>query len=81
MALELRDGSVVWPVQRVMKRLDLGDAESLVGYGAGLGLVVGEAPSRPGKLAKAWAASRHDPAPSATRRFLRWRAERKRQRT
>jgi hypothetical protein len=42
--LQLADGSVVWPVQRVMKRLTNGAEDALAPYGAALGLEVGPAP-------------------------------------
>ncbi|MGI5508372.1 hypothetical protein [Streptomyces sp. CA-106131] len=36
--LQLPDGSVVWPVQRLMQRFRNGPEDSIVGYGAALGL-------------------------------------------
>ncbi|WP_225102708.1 hypothetical protein [Streptomyces sp. CoH27] len=36
--LHLPDGAVVWPVQRLMKRFRNGPEDSIVGYGAALGL-------------------------------------------
>lgn len=44
-ALVLPDGSVVWPVQRVIKRYRNGDEDSIGVYGAGLGLPVGPRPA------------------------------------
>lgn len=41
-ALKLPDGSVIWPVQRIMKRLKNGPVEGIAGYGAALGLAVGQ---------------------------------------
>jgi hypothetical protein len=32
--LQLGDGSICWPVQRIVKRLHLGKEESVAGYGA-----------------------------------------------
>ncbi|WP_406723669.1 hypothetical protein WJ438_01865 [Streptomyces sp. GD-15H] len=37
-ALRLPDGSIVWPVQRVIKRFRNGPEDSIVGYATGLGL-------------------------------------------
>jgi len=37
--LRLPDGSVVWPVQRLMKRFANGPEDSVVGYAAALGVV------------------------------------------
>ena len=50
-ALKLADGSLIWPVQRVMKRFKNGPDESIVGYGTGLGLVLGP---RPGAKKAGW---------------------------
>jgi hypothetical protein len=36
--LHLPDGSVVWPVQRVMKRLQGGPEEGIAAYAAALGV-------------------------------------------
>ena len=36
-AVRLPDGSVVWPVQRAMKRFENGSEDSLYAYGAVLG--------------------------------------------
>ena len=44
LALRLRDGSQVWPVQRAMKRLKLGADEGIAAYGAALGVSVGPKP-------------------------------------
>lgn len=44
--LRLADGSIVWPVQRILKRFQNGPAESVVAYGAGLGLAVGDPPAQ-----------------------------------
>jgi hypothetical protein len=41
-ALHLPDGSVVWPVQRVMKRLQDGPEEGIAAYGAALGVQPGD---------------------------------------
>jgi hypothetical protein len=41
-ALKLPDGSLIWPVQRVMKRLKNGPEESIAVYGSALGLQIGE---------------------------------------
>lgn len=46
-ALRLADGSVLLPVQRVMKRFQLGDEESLAAYALALGVPVGAPPERP----------------------------------
>jgi hypothetical protein len=43
-ALRLPDGSVIWPVQRVMKRFRDGAGESVAAYGSVLGLHVGAPP-------------------------------------
>lgn len=42
--LVLPDGSIVWPVQRVMKRYQYGAEDGLVAYAAVLGVSVGPAP-------------------------------------
>jgi hypothetical protein len=47
-ALRLPDGAVVWPVQRVMKRVTEGNSESIAAYGLALGVEVGPAPPKPG---------------------------------
>jgi hypothetical protein len=44
--LRLADGSIVWPVQRIMKRFRDGPSESVVAYSAGLGLAAGDPPTR-----------------------------------
>ena len=36
LALQLPDGSVIWPVQRVMKRYRFGPEDSLVAYAASI---------------------------------------------
>jgi hypothetical protein len=50
-ALELPDGSRIWPVQRVMKRFSNGPEDSVIAYGAALGLDIG---GRPGKPRRRW---------------------------
>jgi hypothetical protein len=47
-ALALPDGTEIWPVQRLLKRIAGGDSESIAAYGAGLGVPVGSPPPRPG---------------------------------
>jgi hypothetical protein len=42
--LRLQDGGACFPVQRVMKRLSQGSAESLIAYGLALGLQPGPRP-------------------------------------
>jgi hypothetical protein len=42
--LHLPDGSIVWPVQRAMKRLANGPEDGIAAYGAALGLEVGAGP-------------------------------------
>jgi len=76
-ALSLKDGGVVWPVQRVMKRLANGPEDSVVAYAIGLGVNVGDRPKPPGAMTRFAAAARHDPSPSAYRKFRRWRAGRR----
>ncbi|HEV8239963.1 MAG TPA: hypothetical protein VGS57_11395, partial [Thermoanaerobaculia bacterium] len=44
--LQLADGSIVWPVQRVMKRLANGAEDALAPYAAALGVDVGAPPGR-----------------------------------
>jgi len=44
--LHLPDGSIVWPVQRAMKRLVNGSEDGIAVYGAALGLAVGEGSRR-----------------------------------
>ena len=39
--LKMNDGGIIWPVQRVLKRFKNGREESLIGYGAALGLSLG----------------------------------------
>jgi len=43
--LKLPDGSLIWPVQRVMKRLKNGPEDGIAAYGLGLGLAVGQKPA------------------------------------
>ncbi|MBB4792510.1 hypothetical protein [Streptomyces nodosus] len=46
--LRLPDGSIIWPVQRVIKRFQNGPEDSLVGYAIGLGLrLSAQSPARP----------------------------------
>jgi hypothetical protein len=45
--LVLPDGGIIWPVQRVMKRLGNGAEDGVAAYGAALGLDVGPQPSGP----------------------------------
>jgi hypothetical protein len=44
-ALHLSDGTVIWPVQRAMKRFSNGPEDSIVAYAAGLGVEVGPRPT------------------------------------
>ena len=44
--LHLEDGTVCWPVQRVMKRFKNGTEDSIFAYGLSLGLDVGPRPTR-----------------------------------
>jgi hypothetical protein len=44
-ALKLADGSLIWPVQRVMKRLKNGPEDGLAAYGLFSGLAVGPKPA------------------------------------
>ena len=44
-ALKLPDGSLIWPVQRVMKRLKNGSEDGIAVYGSALGLSVGARPA------------------------------------
>ena len=44
--LQLPDGSIVWPVQRVMKRLANGAEDAVAPYAAALGVGVGAALTR-----------------------------------
>ena len=48
--LHLADGSVCWPIQRVMKRLKNGAEDGISAYGLGLGVVVGSQPQPPPKV-------------------------------
>ncbi len=43
-SLKLPDGTVIWPVQRVMKRLKNGREDGIAAYGSALGLEVGARP-------------------------------------
>ncbi|GAA0499404.1 hypothetical protein Ade02nite_83010 [Paractinoplanes deccanensis] len=45
--VKMANGTVIWPVQRVMKRYRNGPEDSLVAYGLALGLDVGSAPPPP----------------------------------
>lgn len=42
--LKLPDGTLIWPVQRVMKRFKNGPEDGIAAYGLGLGLAVGPKP-------------------------------------
>jgi hypothetical protein len=44
-SLKLADGTLIWPVQRVMKRLKNGPEEGIAVYGSALGLAVGARPA------------------------------------
>ncbi|MFE4550908.1 hypothetical protein [Streptomyces sp. NPDC056785] len=44
-ALHLQDGSIIWPVQRVVKRFRNGPEDSIAFYGTALGLT--DTPTRP----------------------------------
>jgi hypothetical protein len=46
-ALDLPDGSRIWPIQRVMKRFSNGAQDSVIAYGAALGLDIGERLDKP----------------------------------
>jgi hypothetical protein len=48
-ALDLPDGSRIWPVQRAIKRFRNGPEDGIAGYGAVLGLAVGPWPAAPRK--------------------------------
>ncbi len=53
--LHLPDGSICWPVQRVMKRLMNGAEDSITSYGTAFGSDIGPAPeSPPTPLKKPW---------------------------
>jgi hypothetical protein len=45
----LADGTMLWPVQRVMKRYKNGPEDGIAAYGAALGLNVGQRPEPPKK--------------------------------
>jgi hypothetical protein len=51
--LRLPDGSVIWPVQRVMKRFSEGEDEAVAPYAAVLGVPVGDRP-QPEVKKKRW---------------------------
>lgn len=78
--LRLADGSIVWPVQRVMKRYAHGSEDGIVVYGVALGLLVGDPPKPAGYGFKVLTSALHDPSPSATRQVKRWFADRRRKR-
>ena len=44
-ALKLPDGSIIWPMQRVMKRLKNGPEDSIAAYGDACGIAVGPKPA------------------------------------
>lgn len=48
-SLELPDGRVIWPVQRVVKRFMNGAEDGVAAYGAALGLSVGAQPPAPAR--------------------------------
>jgi hypothetical protein len=75
--LSVKGGARIWPVQRAMKRYKNGSEDSMVAYGVGLGLELGDRPTPPGALARMTAVARHDANPSAYRKFRRWRARRR----
>jgi hypothetical protein len=54
LALRLRDGSQIWPVQRAMKRFQLGSEESIAPYASVLGLAVGPKPRPPKPRWRFW---------------------------
>ena len=45
-ALNLPDGTQIWPVQRVMKRVSNGAEDSITAYAAALGVDPGQRPVR-----------------------------------
>jgi len=51
-AVRLPDGSVVWPVQRLLKRVKEGSGENIAAYGLALGVPVGPEPKKPGFMDK-----------------------------
>jgi hypothetical protein len=79
-AIRLRSGALVWPVQRVMKRVALGSEEAIAAYGSLLGLDIGPPPSPPGFWARYAANARFDRNPSVIGRVRRARHERARSR-
>ncbi len=44
--LHLPDGAVIWPVQRIIKRIQVGEGDGIAAYGIGLGLDVGPPPTK-----------------------------------
>jgi hypothetical protein len=54
--LELPDGTLCWPVQRVMKRFKLGAEEGIAAYGVGAGLKTSVSiwPEKPQEVEKIW---------------------------
>jgi hypothetical protein len=52
--LRLPDGTHLWPVQRVMKRFQLGEEEGLAAYALAVGVPVGPAPAPRPKPAPWW---------------------------
>ncbi len=62
-ALDLADGTTVWPVQRAMKRYANGNEENIAVYAAALGLDVGQRPPQPTKRAAGSVARADAPAP------------------
>jgi hypothetical protein len=52
-SLRIGDGSVIWPIQRVIKRFREGESESITAYGLALGLRIGEKPKPKSALSKA----------------------------
>jgi len=47
--LVLPDGTIIWPVQRMMKRFQNGAEDGLAAYGVALGIAVGAEPGAPGR--------------------------------
>jgi hypothetical protein len=47
--LRLRDGSVIWPIQRAIKRSKSGLEDGIAAYGLALGVAVGPRPDPPKK--------------------------------
>lgn len=48
--LHLPGGTIVWPVQRAMKRLQNGPEDGIAAYGSALGLTVGPEPAAPSRV-------------------------------